>query len=153
MERISFNQLPEGFYAKLWAIEEYLNGTDLELNLLELIRYRISQINHCDYCLDMHFKIAKWAGETDLRLYSLSAWRKAPYYTEKERLALDYAEKLTLLSSQTTTEEDFEALQKHFTKDQIANLTMAIAQINTWNRITESFRFEPGKFEVQNYGG
>lgn len=153
MERISFTQLPEGFYAKLWAIEEYLNNTDLELSLLELIRFRISQINDCDYCLDMHFKIAKSVGETDLRLYSLSAWRKAPYYSEKERLALDYAEKLTLLSSQKTTEEDFEALLKHFTRDQVANLTFAISQINTWNRITESFRFEPGKFEAQQHAG
>ncbi len=152
MERISFSQLPEGFYQKLWAIEEYLQATDLDLKLLELVRFRISQINDCDYCLDMHFKIAKSAGETDLRLYSLSAWRKAPYYSEKERLALDFAEKLTLLATETTTEEDFEALSKHFTRDQIANLTLAIAQINTWNRITESFRFEPGKFQVQNHG-
>ena len=148
MERISFNQLPKGFYEKLWAIEQYLESSDLELSLLELIRFRVSQINDCDYCLDMHFKIAKAAGEADLRLYSLSAWRKAPYYSEKERAALDYAEKLTLLSSQKTTQADFEALQAFFSIEQIANLTLAISQINTWNRVTESFRFEPGKFEV-----
>jgi len=150
MERISFNQLPEGFYQKLQAIETYLHSSGLDLQLLELIRFRISQINDCDYCLDMHFKEAIAAGESQLRLYSLSAWRKAPYYTEKERLVLDFAEKLTLLSGHKTSEEDFQNLKAHFTQDQIAYLTLAITQINMWNRITEAFRFEPGKYQVQN---
>lgn len=150
MDRISFNQLPKGFYQRLWSIEEYLGQTDLDYQLLELMRFRISQLNHCDYCLDMHFKEAVEAGETHLRLYSLSAWRKAPYYSERERTVLNYAEKLTLIHDHRTTQEDFDALRKHFSIEQIANLTLAITQINSWNRITESFRNEPGKYEVKS---
>lgn len=149
MERITYEQLPEGLYSAVWAVENYIRQTNLDLKLLELMRFRVSQINNCDYCLDMHYKEALAAGETALRLISLSAWRKAPYYTEKERLVLDYAEKLTMVNQFTTSEDDFEALQKHFTIRQIADLSLAIAQINTWNRLTEAFRFEPGKYQVK----
>lgn len=148
MERISFNQLPEGLYQSVYALETYLSKSLVEHKLLELLRYRISQINNCLYCLDMHFKEAKADGETDLRLYSVSAWREADYYTNKERAALNLAERLTRVSEYAVTDNDFAELSHFFSKDEIADLTVAIAQINTWNRLTAVFRFEAGKYEV-----
>ncbi|GAB5526251.1 MAG: carboxymuconolactone decarboxylase family protein [Roseivirga sp.] len=148
MERISFNQLPEGLYQSVYALETYLSKSLVDHTLLELLRYRISQINNCLYCLDMHFKEAKADGETDLRLYSISAWREASYYTDKERAALHLAERLTLVSQYAITDEDFAELSRFFSRDEIADLTVAIAQINTWNRLTAVFRFEAGKYEV-----
>lgn len=149
MERISFTDLPEGLYQSVYGIENYLNTKSFDHGLLELMRYRVSQINGCLYCLDMHSKEAKASGETDLRLFSVSAWREADYYTEKERLVLDMAEKLTHVSTQKITDEDYERLQKHFSLDEIADLTLAIAQCNTWNRLMDSFRFEPGNYVVR----
>ncbi|MCE7995690.1 MAG: carboxymuconolactone decarboxylase family protein [Roseivirga sp.] len=148
MERISYDELPNGLYQSVYAVENYLNNSLVDHKLLELLRYRISQINNCLYCLDMHFKEAKADGETDLRLYSISAWREASYYSEKERIALHLAERLTMVSESAITDQDFEDLTKFFSKDEIADLTLAIAQINTWNRLTAVFRFEAGKYEV-----
>lgn len=148
MERISFKELPNGLYQSVYALENYLNNSLLDHKLLELIRYRISQMNNCVYCLDMHFKEAIADGETDLRLYSISAWREADYYSPKERAVLNLAEKLTLVSQYAITDEDFDDLSGFFSKDEIADLTVAIAQCNTWNRLTAVFRFEAGKYEV-----
>lgn len=148
MERISYNELPNGLYQSVYAVENYLNNSLVDRKLLELLRYRISQINNCLYCLDMHFKEAKADGETDLRLYSISAWREASYYSARERAALNLAERLTLVSEHAITDDDFEDITKYFSKDEIADITLAIAQINTWNRLTAVFRFEAGKYEV-----
>lgn len=148
MERISFAELPNGFYGSVYAVENYLSKSSLDHSLLELMRYRVSQINNCLYCLDMHFKEAKAAGETDLRLYSLSAWREASYYSDKERAVLNFAEKLTLIHTEMVTDEDYAELNSFFSKSQIADLTLAVSQINTWNRLTAACRFEAGKYEV-----
>ncbi len=148
MERISFTELPNGLYQSVYALETYLNNGLVDRKLLELLRFRISQINNCLYCLDMHYKEAKVDGETDLRLYSVSAWREASYYSPRERAALNLAERLTLVSQCAITDEDFDELTQYFSKDEIADLTVAIAQINTWNRLTAVFRFEAGKYEV-----
>ena len=148
MERISFNQLPQGLYNSIFAVETYLNNTDLDMRLVELLRFRISQLNHCAYCLDMHSKEALAHGEDALRLYSLEAWREAPYYSEKERVALEFAEKLTLLNSSEVSDELFQKMEAHFSRDEIANLTVVVTQINTWNRLTDVFRFTPGQYRV-----
>ncbi|KOF03960.1 carboxymuconolactone decarboxylase [Roseivirga seohaensis subsp. aquiponti] len=148
MQRFSHSELPNGLYAAAMGVETYLSNCGLDHGLLELMRFRISQINHCVYCLDMHYKEAIAAGETELKLYSISAWREAPYYSNKERAVLSYAEKLTLLSQNEVSDEDIENLGKFFSRKEIANLTLAIAQINTWNRLMDAFRFEPGKHRV-----
>lgn len=148
MERISFNELPNGLYQSINALETYLSNSLIDNRLLELLRYRVSQINNCVYCLDMHFKEAKADGETDLRLYSISAWRETDYYSEKERAALNLAERLTLVSQCAITDQDYDDLSIYFSKDEIADLTVAIAQINIWNRLTAVCRFEAGKYEV-----
>lgn len=149
MQRFSHSELPKGLYESVFGIEEYLKSCGLDHKLLGLMKFRVSQINHCVYCLDMHYKEAIAAGEDALKLYSISAWREAPYYSSKEKAVLNYAEKLTLLSENEVSDKDIENLEEFFSRKEIANLTLAIAQINTWNRLMDAFRFEPGKYQVR----
>lgn len=148
MERISFNELPNGLYQSIYALESYLSNSLIDHRLLELLRYRVSQINNCLYCLDMHFKEAKAGGESDLRLYSVSAWRESDYYSPKERAALNLAERLTLVNQYDIRDQDYDDLSNYFSKDEIADLTVAIGQISIWNRLTAVCRFEAGNYEV-----
>lgn len=133
------------------GVEQYINNCGLELRLLELIRYRVSLINHCAYCLDMHFKEAIHHGEEPLRLYSLAAWKETPYFTKKEALALELAERLTELPGSHVDDQFYECLRQHFSKEEIGHLTLAVAHINSWNRITQCFRPEPGNYEVRKH--
>lgn len=148
MTRIKFEEA-SGVYSSMRKIEDYLNESSIDKRLLYLLKFRVSQINNCAYCLDMHYKEAIAKGEDPLRLYSVSAWKEAPYYTEKERAALRFAEELTLVSSSEFSESNFELLNQYFTKQEIGDLTLAIAQINSWNRIVRAFNPEPGKFKVK----
>lgn len=147
-ERISFNELPEGLYEAMKKVQNYIDNCGLDLKLLELMRMRVSQINSCAYCLDMHFKEGIHAGETALRLISVSAWRETPYYSPKEQAVLEFAEKLTHMPMEEHSHDIHAKLEEHFSKDQIANLTLAIVQINSWNRIVRSFGFIPGNYKV-----
>jgi AhpD family alkylhydroperoxidase len=148
MERISFNKLPKGFYSAMNQVQTYIDNCGLDFTLLELMRTRVSQINGCAYCLDMHFKEAIEAGETMLRLISVSAWREAPYYTPQEKAVLAFAERLTIMPEGETNEDIHDELSKHFTQDEIANLTLAVVQINSWNRLVKSFGPVPGNYQV-----
>lgn len=148
MERISFNETPAGAYPAMAQLQSYVDNSGLDHRLLELMRFRISQINSCAYCLDMHFKIAVEAGETPLRLFSLSAWRETPYYTPEEEAVLAFAETLTKLPADERSDDIHDELNKYFTKQEIANLTLAVVVINGWNRITRSFGSVPGKFKT-----
>jgi AhpD family alkylhydroperoxidase len=149
MERITFNQIPSGMVEKLMAIENYLHDSSLDTELLELIRLRVAQINRCAYCVDMHYKELKHTGETELRLSSLCVWSETPFFTEKERAVLRFTEALTEMSSDDIFEDIFNSLIAFFSKDEISNLTFAIAQINTWTRLTKTFKFTPGNYEVK----
>ncbi|MEL6655527.1 MAG: carboxymuconolactone decarboxylase family protein [Bacteroidota bacterium] len=149
MERISFKDLPQGMFEKLMAVESLVNGASLDFQLLELARLRVSQINGCAYCVDMHYKELKHAGETDLRLSSLVVWEETDYFTEREEAVLAFAEQLTLVSEKGVSDKLFEQLAQHFEKQEIALLTLAVAQINTWTRLMRTFRFTPGKYRVQ----
>lgn len=150
MERITFQELPQGLYRAMSEVEKYVNNCGLEPRLVELVRYRVSLINHCAYCLDMHSKEAIHHGEEPLRLYSLAAWQETPFYSERECMALELAEKLTYLPGSHVEDELYERLLKQFSKEEIGNLTLAIAQINSWNRLVQCFRSEPGKYKVAN---
>lgn len=150
-ERISFQDVSTGLMDGLMKSEMYLKRSGLDLKLIELMKYRVSQINGCAYCLDMHHKEAIHMGETELRLYSLAVWRECPYYSEKERAVLAFAEALTQVSQQDIDDALFETLVQHFSKAQIADLTLAVAQINTWNRINRVFRPIPGNYKVNQY--
>ena len=149
MERISNKELPHGFLTPLLKVQEYVDNAGLDRSLLELIRMRVSQINSCAYCLDMHFKEGIHAGETALRLISVSAWKEAPYYySPKEQAALAFAEHLTELPDEHGSAEIHDELLKYFNKQEIAFLTLAIVQINSWNRIVRSFGPVAGNYQV-----
>jgi AhpD family alkylhydroperoxidase len=131
----------------LYGLEQAIRKSGLETKLLELVRMRASQINGCAYCLDMHSKDARAEGETEQRLYGLNAWREAPYYNDRERAALEWTEAVTLVSRDQVPDEVYEKTRQHFTEAELANLTLAVASINSWNRIAISFRAVPGSYE------
>jgi len=137
---------PEALNAML-ALEKYVHGSVLERPLYELVKTRASQINGCAFCLDMHTKDARKAGETEQRLYALSAWRETPFYTERERVALAWTEALTLISENDVSDELYENVSKHFSEGERVALTMAIIAINGWNRLAISFRTVPGSYQ------
>ena len=114
--------------------------------LMELVKIRVSQINQCAYCLDMHTKDARALGETEQRIYALSAWRETPFFTDRERVALAWAEANTLLP-QGVSQQLFEEVREHFSEAQLTNLTLAIATINAWNRFGVSFAPVPGSYQ------
>jgi len=149
--RIGFSDTTKGLFDGLFKTEMYLKKCGLDHKLLELIKCRVSQINGCAYCLDMHHKDAAAMGESEQRLYSLPAWKECPYYTEAERAALAYAEAVTNLHQHGITDELFETLSQHFTKTEIADLTMAIANINSWNRLNVAWKTVPGNYKVGQF--
>lgn len=124
----------------MFALEAYIAGSGLEKSLIELVKTRASQINGCAFCVHMHTRDARAAGETEERLYLLSAWRESPLYSERERAALAWTEALTLLPQTGAPDEDYEGLKAHFSEVEIVNLTFLVATINAWNRFGVGFR-------------
>jgi AhpD family alkylhydroperoxidase len=149
MERISNNELPQGFLLTLLKVQEYVDKSGLEYSLLELIRMRVSQLNGCAYCLDMHFKNGVHAGDTPQRLISVGVWREVSYYTKKEKAALEFAERLTKMNPDEDAHDIHDRLLLYFTKEEIAHLTLAIIQINSWNRFVRSFGTEAGTYQIK----
>jgi len=147
MERITFNDAT-GVYTALKQGQNYVDNCGLDIKLLELMRIRVSQINSCAYCLDMHYKEAIHAGETPLRLISVSAWRETSYYTPQEQAALAFAETLTHMLAEENSDSIHDELNKYFSKEEIANITMAVIQINSWNRLVRSCGPVPGNYKV-----
>ena len=133
---------PKGYEAIL-ALQKYVDGCGLERPLLELVKMRASQINGCAFCLDMHSKDARALGETEQRLYLLNAWRESPFYTERERAALEWTESVTLVSESEVPDDVYDRVKQRFSPEELVNLTMAIATINTWNRLSIAFRAVP----------
>jgi AhpD family alkylhydroperoxidase len=136
---------PEGYKA-LAGLESYLSRTAIEKPLLHLVKLRASQINGCAYCIDMHSKDAREAGETEQRLYCLQAWRECPFYTDRERAALEWTEAVTLLTVGHVPDEVFERVSRHFQGKDLADLNFAVVTINAWNRIAVPFRSVPGNY-------
>jgi AhpD family alkylhydroperoxidase len=129
------------------ALDRYLAGCGLEESLLHLVRLRASQINGCAYCLDMHWKDLRALGEGEQRLYSLDAWRECPYYTERERAALAWAEAVTLVAGDHVPDAVYDAVRPHFSDRDLSNLTLAVATINAWNRLSIAARLTPGTYQ------
>lgn len=129
------------------ALEGYVKSSGLEPALLELVKLRASQINSCAYCIDMHTKDARAHGETEQRLYALSAWREAPFYTERERAALAWTEAVTKVFDEHVPDDVYELARKQFTEKELVDLTLAIIAINGWNRLAISFRTVPGSYQ------
>ncbi len=132
-------------------LEHYVAECGLERSLLELVKVRASQINGCAYCIDMHWKDARAAGETEQRLYSLSAWHETPFYTGRERAALRWTEVLTRLSQEDVSDDVYEEARQHFSEEELVNLTMAVIAINGWNRLVISFRTIPGTYQPRQH--
>ena len=133
-----------GIMDGLMKTEAYLNKSTLDHKLLVLMQHRVSQINGCAYCLDMHHKDAIHLGKSEQRLHALPAWRETPYYTDKERAVLAFAEALTIQGD--VEDATFDALKPFFNTKEIADLTVAVAQINSWNKINKTFRTIPGDY-------
>lgn len=127
---------------------KYLAQSTIEQQLLHLIYYRVSQINGCAFCLDMHSKDLRAAGETEQRLYVLDAWREAPFYSDRERAALAWAEALTKLKSTLVPDEIYEEAKKQFTDEELMDLTMGVIAINSYNRINIAFGAPVGTYQV-----
>jgi alkylhydroperoxidase AhpD family core domain len=146
MERITFKDA-QGAYNALKIGQDYVDS-HVDPKLKKLIQFRVSLINSCAYCLDMHYKEAMHEGIDPIKLISVGVWRETPYYSEKEQAVLAFAEHLTHMPAEVSSDDIHNELNKHFTKEEIANLTLAIIQINSWNRLVRSFGPTPGKFKV-----
>lgn len=143
-------------YEAMLGLEKAIASGALETSLLDLVRMRASQINGCAYCLDMHSKELRDAGETEQRLYCLDAWRETPFYTPRECAALALTEAVTLINKGHVPDEVYEQARQEFTEEEVALLTAAIAAINVWNRLNITFRtvpgnYHPGQFRVAGH--
>ena len=145
-ERINPMNVNPGIIHAMLGLEKQVSKAGLDNTLLDLVRMRASQINGCAYCLDMHSKDARAAGETEQRLYGLNAWRETPYYSARERAALDWTEALTLVTEGHVPDEVYERVRGEFSDDELAHLSLAIVAINGWNRLNIAGRTVPGGY-------
>ena len=145
-KRLDYYKTDPRAIAGMVELEKYVAGSGLEKKLYHLVKMRASQINGCAYCIDMHSKDARKAGETEQRLYGLSAWRETSYYSGRERAALAWTEALTLVAQNDISDELYTSVAEHFTEKEHLALTMAIVAINGWNRLAIAFRVEPGSY-------
>ena len=138
---------PGGFKAML-SLEAYLRESGFEEALLHMVKLRASQINGCAYCIDMHWKDARAAGESEQRLYGLDAWREAPYYSDRERAAMEWTEALTNITDGHVPDAVYESVRGHFSEKELVDLSWAVAAINAWNRVAIAFRSEAGMYKA-----
>jgi len=146
-QRINLNDFNKDAIRGMYNLEAYLAECGLETSLLHLVKFRVSQINGCAYCLDMHSKDLRAAGETEQRLYLLQAWREAPFYTDRERAALAWAESVTLVAETHVPDNVYEEARKQFSETELTNLTLAVVTINGWNRLSVALRVTPGTYQ------
>lgn len=147
--RLDVSKIDPKAYHAMSALEAYVRNSGLEPALLELVKMRASQVNGCAYCIDMHSKDARARGESEQRLYALSAWHEAPFFTDRERAALAWTESVTLIGQDHAPGELFEEVRRHFDENELVKLTMAIVAINGWNRLAIAFRAVPGSYQPQ----
>jgi AhpD family alkylhydroperoxidase len=144
--RFNLMHINPGIMQAMLGLERQVHQAGLDQRLLDLVRMRASQINRCAYCLDMHSKDARAAGETEQRLYGLDAWRETPYYSARERAALEWTEALTLVAESGVPDDVYERVREQFTEDELAHLSLAIVAINGWNRLNVAARTVPGGY-------
>lgn len=150
-QRLNYRTLaPKGLEA-MAGLETYVRSSGLEKALLELVRTRVSQINGCAYCLDMHTKDARAAGETEQRLYTLSAWRETPFFTARERAALAWTEAVTRIAEGPIEDALYENARQQFGEKELVDLTLAIIAINGWNRLAIPFHAETGSYQPKRH--
>jgi AhpD family alkylhydroperoxidase len=144
--RIDLTHVNPGVMQAMLGLERQVAQARFDRKLLNLVRMRASQINGCAYCLDMHSKDARAIGETEQRLYGLDAWRETPYYSARERAALEWTEALTLVAESRVPDEVYERVREQFSEDELAHLSLAIVAINGWNRLNVAARTVPGDY-------
>ncbi|HVG29492.1 MAG TPA: carboxymuconolactone decarboxylase family protein [Pyrinomonadaceae bacterium] len=137
--RSDYGKAAPGSVQAMYKLQEFSEGSGLERPLLELMKTRVSQINGCAFCIDVHTQDARAAGEAEQRLYGLSAWREAPYYSERERAALAWAEAVTNIPQIHESDEEYEAARAQFSAEELVKLTVVVIAINGWNRPARLF--------------
>ena len=147
--RLETQKVSPAAYQAMLGLETFIRRhSKLESALLELVKMRASQINGCAYCIDMHSKDARAEGETEQRLYALSAWEETTFFTDRERAALALTEAITLVGEGHVPDAVYEQANKSFSEEELVNLTLAIITINGWNRLAITFRFVPGEYQA-----
>jgi AhpD family alkylhydroperoxidase len=144
--RIDLMHVAPGIIHAMLGLERQVQKAGLDSKMLELVRMRASQINGCVYCLDMHSKDARANGETEQRLYSLDAWRETPYYSARERAALEWTEAVTLVAESHVPDDVYERVREQFSEEDLMHLSLAIVAINGWNRLNVAVRTVPGDY-------
>ena len=144
--RIDYTKYAQEAQQAMLGLEKYIAKSGLDHKLIHLIKMRASQINGCAYCIDMHSKDARALGETEQRLYELDAWRETPFYTERERAALEWTEALTLVSETQVPDAVYDEVKRYFSEKEIVDLTIVVSTINMWNRLAISTRAVPGTY-------
>ncbi|HEU4994041.1 MAG TPA: carboxymuconolactone decarboxylase family protein [Gemmatimonadaceae bacterium] len=144
--RIDLRHVNPGVTQAMRDLEKQVRQAGFDDKLLNLVRMRASQLNACAYCLDMHSKDARAIGETEQRLYGLDAWRETPYYSARERAALEWTEALTLVSKTGVPDDVYERVREQFSEDELVHLSLAIVSINGWNRLNIAARTVPGDY-------
>lgn len=150
--RIDITSVNPGALKAMLLFSGYAYKSGLDSKLIDLINLRVSQINGCAYCIDMHWKDLRAAGETEQRLYGLDAWRESPYYNDRERAALAWAEAVTLITDKNVPDAVFEEASRHFNPEELANLTMGVVAINSWNRLNIAYQTTPGTYQPPKKG-
>ena len=151
--RLNYRSADPGVLEAMRGLSDHVRASGIEISLLHLVEIRASQLNGCAWCLDMHSKDAREAGETEQRLYLLPAWREAPFFTPRERAALAWTEAVTLVAESHVPDEIYEEARQQFTEKELVDLTLAVIAINGWNRLNVSFRtvvgaYRPGQYET-----
>ena len=141
------NYIKTGLGRAMLNLQREVDSSGLERSLVELVKIRVSQINGCSDCIDMHTKDARARGETEQRIYLLNAWRETSFFSERERAALEWAEAVTLVGDTHVPDEVFERVRQQFTEPEIVALTFALVAINGWNRLAISFRIPAGSYQ------
>src|SRR5262245_24976144 len=144
--RIDFKNVNPGVMQAMLGLERQVRKAGLDHKLLDLVRMRASQINGCSYCLDMHSKDARAKGETEQRLYALNAWQETPFYSDRERAALEWTEALTLVTQSHVPDDVYDRVREQFSEDEFVHLSLAIVAINGWNRLNVAARTVPGGY-------
>jgi AhpD family alkylhydroperoxidase len=143
MQRLDFKKASPSAYKAMLGLENTVRESGLEHSLLELVRLRASQINGCGFCVDMHASDARKGGETERRVHAIAVWRETLFFTARERAALAWTDALTRLSTQPDLEREYAALKEQFKDKEMVDLSLAIAAINSWNRLAVGFGMQP----------
>jgi AhpD family alkylhydroperoxidase len=149
---MEYRKVAPAAFKAMSSLEAYLRESGFDKTLLHAIKLRASQMNGCAYCIDMHWKDARAAGESEQRLYGLDAWREAPYYSDRERAAFEWTEALTNITDGHVPDTVYDTVRGHFSEKELVDLTWAVAAINAWNRVAIAFRSEAGKYKPPSHG-